>query len=443
MGVADDQLVGKLESSCKAKLEEPPELPLTATIAATNDNGGHYSKKTARSSIEKTYKINVRQQSFVQVKKEKGTLQTTPLADLMSRAVDQVNELEIFPHSRPRLKRFRDNMAQNALINVLTGGPFDSIDESEMSESFKRFKVCSNPTCDAFTVWPSRKRKCCKDPRAQGGGCKQVLISVEEASVRVRKEAQEATRAAKTEEEKKQLIPLCFSIPMLMLTTNEPDDGEQDDPPPKRQRLTTVKHESEWYGSRTLVTDAEGNFAGYYNRPKIISTTQQSDRISIPEPMLHKTQSKESVKEWLEKTMDRLLRHGRRWMFVIGDGSTIMYIRSIMREHQTYASKIIPVLGLLHEDKINHEAAMDLLIRLLGLELSHALGWTSLKSVSVLADGVDTRKLQDHLSWATSALMYESTRALARPRVQEERVSTGANCNHPGIARAASKSPGF
>jgi hypothetical protein len=30
MGVADDQLVGKLESSCKAKLEEPPELPLTA-----------------------------------------------------------------------------------------------------------------------------------------------------------------------------------------------------------------------------------------------------------------------------------------------------------------------------------------------------------------------------------------------------------------------------
>jgi hypothetical protein len=141
------------------------------------------------------------------------------------------------------------------------------------------------------------------------------------------------------------------------------------------------------------------------------------------EPMLHKTQSKESVKEWLEKTMDRLLRHGRRWMFVIGDGST--------------------VLGLLHEDKINHEAAMDLLIRLLGLELSHALGWTSLKSVSVLADGVDTRKLQDHLSWATSALMYESTRALARPRVQEERVSTGANCNHPGIARAASKSPGF
>jgi len=60
------------------------------------------------------------------VKKEKGTLQTTPLADLMSRAVDQVNELEIFPHSRPRLKRFRDNMAQNALINVLSGGPFDS-----------------------------------------------------------------------------------------------------------------------------------------------------------------------------------------------------------------------------------------------------------------------------------------------------------------------------
>jgi hypothetical protein len=59
---------------------------------------------------------------------------------------------------------------------------------------------------------------------------------VEEASVRVRKEAQEASRA---------------------------DDGEQDDPPPKRQRLTTVKHESEWYGSRTLVTDAEGNFAGY------------------------------------------------------------------------------------------------------------------------------------------------------------------------------------
>jgi len=110
------------------------------------------------------------------------------------------------------------------------------------------------------------------------------------------------------------------------------------------------------------------------------------------EPMLHKTQSKESVKEWLEKTMDRLLRHGRRWMFVIGDGST--------------------VLGLLHEDKINHEAAMDLLIRLLGLELSHALGWTSLKSVSVLADGVDTRKLQDHLSWATSALMYERAREL-------------------------------
>jgi len=72
------------------------------------------------------------------------------------------------------------------------------------------------------------------------------------------------------------------------------------------------------------------------------------------EPMLHKTQSKESVKEWLEKTMDRLLRHGRRWMFVIGDGST--------------------VLGLLHEDKINHEAAMDLLIRLLGLETEPRVG---------------------------------------------------------------------
>jgi len=143
------------------------------------------------------------------------------------------------------------------------------------------------------------------------------------------------------------------------------------------------------------------------------------------EPMLHKTQSKESVKEWLEKTMDRLLRHGRRWMFVIGDGST--------------------VLGLLHEDKINHEAAMDLLIRLLGLELSHALGWTSLKSVSVLADGVtEHQKASGSLVMGNFCLdVRESTRALARPRVQEERVSTGANCNHPGIARAASKSPGF
>jgi len=43
MGVADDQLVGKLESSCKAKLEEPPGLPLKdqreATVFRSSEEG--------------------------------------------------------------------------------------------------------------------------------------------------------------------------------------------------------------------------------------------------------------------------------------------------------------------------------------------------------------------------------------------------------------------
>jgi len=42
MGVADDQLVGKLESSCKA-LEEPPGLPLKdqreATVFRSSEEG--------------------------------------------------------------------------------------------------------------------------------------------------------------------------------------------------------------------------------------------------------------------------------------------------------------------------------------------------------------------------------------------------------------------
>jgi hypothetical protein len=85
-------------------------------------------------------------------------------------------------------------------------------------------------------------------------------------------------------------------------------------------------------------------------------------------------------------------------------------VRKLMQEHTEYQEKIIPLLGLMHEDKNTHEMALDLVFRIIGTEMSENLKWTTWRALATLQAGADTRKLQDHVRWITEALFHERAR---------------------------------
>jgi len=171
--------------------------------------------------------------------------------------------------------------------------------------------------------------------------------------------------------------------PVIMTTTNEDEDTEEEkEKPQKRARLDGTKkqpHEAEWYSTRILVYAEDGKFVGYRAHGP-----QDSNH---PEP---------------EGKAGNNPRAGS-------------------------------VLGLLHEDKNNHEMAMDLLLRLLGPDLSHGLAWKTIKSVTALSDGMDTRKLQDHLQWLTEALFFERSREflLCEGKCEKTACKQARSCASP------------
>jgi len=402
LGVADDQLLSKFEACASEELQRVPELPLSATLVVSNDNGGHYSKKTARSSVDKKYEVHIRQQSFAYLKQMSDpTLQTRQLSSL-KRDISTVTAQEVIPTRAPNLDVFRDGLAQNALLACITTGLMDEVAAAELTDPINASKFCPNPECKSLTLWPRRKRKCCADPTIIGAGCKTLLISYADAKEEFEKRGDRKEAS------------VTHAQPVLMSTTNEDEDEDEPKPPLRKKSrkdqtsgVVAAKHDPQWYADKVLAYDSDGHFIGYYNAARHQVT---ADRQSIPLPMLHKTQSLDSLREWLDLTLKSVLTNGRSWCFVVGDGSTVMYLRKILDDSPQYQGKLVPVLGLMHEDKVNFETAFDLVLRLVGPSPTEALGWKTAKAISVLSSGADTRKLQDHVTWLTEGLFLERAR---------------------------------